>query len=153
MGGRYLDDFTVGQRFESPSQVITAEDIKSFARQFDPQPFHLDEEIARHSAFGGLVASGWHTAAVTMRLFPETGIDVVCGIIGRGVDELAWLAPVRPGDALSVEAVVKEVRRSRTKPDQGTVRVELTTRNQRNEPVQRMVANLYVPRRPSGSAG
>lgn len=151
-GGRYLDDFAVGQRFTSPTITVTAEDIKAFARQFDPQPFHVDEVAARSTPFQGLAASGLHTAAIAMRLLVETRLDIVCGIIGRGIDDVSWPQPVRPGDALTLEAVVAAVAPSRSKPDQGTIRLELTTLNQRGDVVQRGIANLYVPRRASRAA-
>lgn len=126
--------------------------IKSFAAEFDPQPFHLDEGSARGTFFKGLAASGWHTAAMTMRLLVEGGLKPAGGIIGAGFDELRWPRPVRPGDLLRVESEVLEVRPSKSRPDQGFIRVRATTLNQNDEPVQVFVGNLLVPRRP-GSSG
>jgi acyl dehydratase len=142
----YLDDFHVGQRFTSGTHVIDAAQIMAFARQFDPQPFHLDEEAAKGSMFGGLVASGWHTAAVTMRLQVEQGLPIAGGVIGIG-GELSWPRPTRPGDVLCVVSEVKEVTPSRARPDRGVVRVRSETRNQRDEVVQILDAKLFVPRR------
>ena len=142
----YLDDFQVGQRFASGTHLIDAAQIKAFARQFDPQPFHLDEEAAKASLFGGLVASGWHTAAVTMRLLVGSGMPVAGGLIGMG-GEMSWPRPTLPGDVLRVETEIKEVTPSRSRPDRGVVRVRSETRNQRNEVVQILDAKLFVPRR------
>jgi acyl dehydratase len=147
-----LDDFHVGQRFTSAAHVIDAAQIKAFARQFDPQPFHLDEEAAKGSVFGGLVASGWHTAAITMRLQVESGLPIAGGIIGIG-GEMSWPRPTRPGDVLSVVSEIEEVTPSRSRPDRGVVRVRSETRNQRNEVVQILNAKLFVPRRTSTAPG
>ncbi|HLH94227.1 MAG TPA: MaoC family dehydratase [Xanthobacteraceae bacterium] len=146
----YLEDFHVGQSFTSGSRRMEGEEIKAFARQFDPQPFHLDEEAARRSIFGGLVASGWHTAAVTMRLQVETGLPIAGGMIGLG-GEMSWPQPTRPGDVLRVETEVKEITPSRSRPDRGTVRIRSETKNQRGEIVQVLDARLLVPRRPTPS--
>jgi acyl dehydratase len=148
----YLDDFQVGQRFASGTHLIDTAQIKAFARQFDPQPFHLDEEAAKASLFGGLVASGWHTAAVTMRLLVESGLPVAGGLIGLG-GEMSWPRPTRPGDVLSVVTEIKEVTPSRSRPDRGTVRMHSETRNQRDEVVQILDARLLVPRRTATGAG
>ena len=142
----YLDDLHVGQRFTSAKQQLTAEAIKQFAAQFDPQPFHLDEEAAAASMFGGLVASGWHTAAVTMRLLVEGGAPIAGGVIGAG-GEVAWPRATRPGDELQVTSEVLAVTPSRSKPDRGIVVVRSETRNQRGEVVQVMTSKLVVPRR------
>jgi acyl dehydratase len=142
----YLEDFFVGRRFTSGSQAMDAEAIKAFARQFDPQPFHLDEEAAKRSLFGGLVASGWHTAAISMRLQVESGLPIAGGMIGIG-GEMSWPQPTRPGDILTVVSEVEEVTPSRSRPDRGTVRVRSETRNQRDEVVQILTARLLVPRR------
>jgi acyl dehydratase len=142
----HLDDFHVGQRFTSATHVIDAGEIKAFARQFDPQPFHLDEEAAKGSLFGGLVASGWHTAAVTMRLQVESGLPIAGGMIGIG-GEMSWPRPTRPGDLLRVVSEVMEVTPSRSRPDRGVVRVRSETRNQRDDVVQILDAKLLVPRR------
>ena len=122
--------------------------IKAFAAEFDPQPFHLDEEAARGSIFRGLAASGWHTAAMTMRLLVESELKPAGGIVGAGFDEFRWPRPVRPGDELRVESEILEVRPSKSRPDQGLIKVRTTTLNQQGEAVQINVGNLVVPRRP-----
>ena len=149
MAERYLEDFAVGQTFGSGRLVVEEARIKTFAAEFDPQPFHLDAEAARQSLFGGLAASGWHTAALTMRLLVESDIKPVGGIIGAGFDELCWPRPVRPGDELRVESEVLEVRLSKSRPEQGMIKVRTTTLNQKGEAVQIFVGNLVVPRRPA----
>jgi acyl dehydratase len=146
---RYLEDFAAGDVFKSCELTLDSTAIKAFASQYDPQPFHLDEAAAAKGLFGGLVASGWHTTALTMRLLVEGGLPIAGGIIGAGTDELRWPRPVRPGDTLHVESKVLEVRPSRSRPDQGLMKVRATTLNQRNEAVQIMIANLVVPRRPA----
>jgi len=143
----YLDDLHVGQRFTSGSFLMETARIKGFAAEFDPQPFHLDEEAARDTIFGGLAASGWHTAAVTMRLLVESDLKPAGGIVGAGADEFRWPRPVRPGDELRTESEVLEVRPSRSRPDQGLIKVRTTTLNQNDEAVQVIIANLVVPRR------
>jgi acyl dehydratase len=145
-GHLYLEDFHVGQRFTSATHVMDAEEIKAFARRFDPQPFHLDEAAAKETFFGGLVASGWHTAAVTMRLQVESGLPIAGGMIGIG-GEMSWPRPTRPGDILRVVSEILEVTPSRSRPDRGTVRARSETRNQRDEVVQILDARLLVPRR------
>jgi acyl dehydratase len=142
----YLDDLAVGQRFASGSHALDAAQVKAFARDFDPQPFHLDEEAAASSLFGGLAASGWHTAAVTMRLLVGS-VPLAGGVIGAG-GEVAWPRPTRPGDVLTVESEVLEVTPSRSRPDRGTVVLRSETKNQRGEVVQTLTARLVVPRRP-----
>jgi acyl dehydratase len=148
MTGRYLEDFVVGQVFRAGPLPIDAERIKTFAAEFDPQPFHLDERAARDTIFGGLVASGWHTAAMTMRLLVESDFKPAGGIVGGGFDEFRWPRQVRPGDALRIEAEVVEVRPSRSREDQGLIKVRTTTLNQHDEAVQVTIGNLVVPRRP-----
>ena len=148
-GRLYLDDFQVGQRFTSGSHTMTEAEIKAFAGQFDPQPFHLDAAAAEKSFFGGLVASGWHTASATMRLLVEGGIPIAGGVIGAG-GELTWPRPTRPGDTLHVESEILEVKPSRSRPDRGMVTVRSETKNQNGEPVQIMTSRLVVPRRPAG---
>jgi acyl dehydratase len=143
----FLEDFAVGQVFTTPRLRIDAEQIKAFAGQFDPQPFHLDEEAAQKAVFGGLVASGWHTAALTMRLMADGEFKPAGGIIGVGFDELSWQRPVRPGDELHAKSEVLEVRPSKSRPDRGLIRVRTTTYNQNDEPVQTFTGNLIVPRR------
>src|SRR5580704_10370400 len=148
----YLDDFHVGQRFTSATHLIDREEIKAFARQFDPQPFHLDEEAAKSSVFGGLAASGWHTAAISMRLQVESGLPIAGGMIGIG-GEISWPRPTRPGDVLRVVSEIKEVTRSRSRRDRGVVRVHSETRNQRDEVVQILDAKLLVPGRATTAPG
>jgi acyl dehydratase len=142
----YLEDLPVGRRFTSADHLIDERQIKAFASAFDPQPFHLDEFAAETSIFGGLVASGWHTAAITMRLNVTSGLPIAGGIVGLGGD-LSWPKPVRPGDVLHVESEVVEVIPSRSHPDRGTVVVRSETRNGRGEVVQITTAKLLVPRR------
>jgi acyl dehydratase len=147
----YFEDFAVGQIYRTGSLKVDADAIKAFATSFDPQPFHLDEAAAAKTFFQGLAASGWHTAALTMRLLVSEGAPIAGGIIGAGMDELRWPRPVRPGDALHLESEVLEVRPSRSRPHQGLVKMRTTTLNQNNEPVQIVVANLVVPRRAPAS--
>ncbi|WP_191058903.1 MaoC family dehydratase [Geminicoccus harenae] len=147
MAAWFLDDLTVGQRFVSGTKRVETQDIKAFAQEFDPQPFHLDEVAAEGSLFGGLAASGWHTAAVTMRLLVEGGAPLAGGLIGAGA-EVAWPRPTRPGDLLTVTSEVLEIRPSRSRPDRGMVTLRSETRNQDGEIVQTLVAKLVVPRRP-----
>jgi acyl dehydratase len=147
MTEHYLEDFAVGQTFGSGRVRVEAERIKSFAAEFDPQPFHLDEETAKPTIFGGLAASGWHTAALTMRLLVEGDLKPAGGIVGAGFDEFRWPRPVRPGDELHLESEVLEVRPSKSRPDQGLIKVKTTTFNQKGEPVQVQVGNLVVLRR------
>lgn len=147
----HLEDLAPGQRYGSPTRIaVTAEEVTRFAGQYDPQPFHLDAEAARDSVFGGLAASGWHTAAMTMRMLVESDFWPAGGIVGAGMDELRWPRPVHPGDELRIETEVVEVRPSRSRPEQGMVKARTTTFNQRGEPVQVLVANLVVPRRGAG---
>jgi acyl dehydratase len=143
----YFEDFAVGQRYRSARLSVDADAIRAFARNFDPQPFHLDEEAARASFFGGLAASGWHTAALTMRLLVQSGLRPAGGIIGAGADELKWPRALRPGDEIEVESEVLEVRTSRSRVTHGFVKFRTTTSNQRGEPVQVVVMNLLVERR------
>ena len=149
---RFLEDFAAGQKFGSGSVRVDAERVKRFAAEFDPQPFHLDEQAAGRSFFRGLAASGWHTAALTMRLLVESDLAPAGGIVGAGFDEFRWPRPVRPGDELRVEVEVLEVRPSRSRPEQGLVTIRTTTLNQHGEPVQVSVGNLVVPRRAAQEA-
>lgn len=142
----YLDDLALGQRFGSGRVLVDTDAIKRFAAEFDPQPFHLDEEAAKGSLFKDLAASGWHTAAITMRLVVEGEFKPAGGVIGAGIDELRWHQPVRPGDELTLDSEILEVRPSASRPGQGMVKVRVTTLNQRQEPVQTYVANLVVKR-------
>ncbi|HXU04539.1 MAG TPA: MaoC family dehydratase [Polyangia bacterium] len=148
MPGRYFEDYAVGQKFGSGTVTVTAERIKAFAREFDPQPFHTDEEAARHTFFGGLVASGWHTAAMSMRLFVESDITPEGGSIGAGGADLSWPRPTRPGDVLRIESEVIELRPSKSRPEIGIMKVKLITYNQHNEEVQLATPHMIVPRRP-----
>ena len=147
MAVQYLEDFSAGMTFRSASATIAADEIKRFAAEFDPQPFHLDDAAARETMFGGLAASGWHTAAITMKLIVTSEFKPAAGIIGAGFDELRWPRPVRPGDELHVEGEVLETRPSRSNPRQGLLKVRLSTINQRGEAVQVSVGNLIVSRR------
>jgi acyl dehydratase len=149
VGGKdllYLDDLQVGQRFASRALLVDEAEIKTFACRFDPQPFHLDQVAAKESLFSGLVASGWHTAAMTMRLMVES-LPLAGGLIGTG-GELSWPRPTRPGDILRVEIEIVEIIPSRSRPDRGVALTRIVTRNQRDEEAQILVAKLVVPRRP-----
>jgi acyl dehydratase len=137
----------VGQKFTSGTFHVTEEKIKNFAAEFDPQPFHLDEAAAQASVFAGLAASGWHTAAIAMRLLVDGGLPLGNGIIGLG-GELAWPKPTRPGDTLHVESEVLEIVPSRSKPNQAIVKVRSTTLNQRGEPVHSFTSKCLVFKRP-----
>ncbi|MEY2571894.1 MAG: hypothetical protein QOJ87_107 [Verrucomicrobiota bacterium] len=143
----YLEDLHVGDRFGSEKIEVTKESIFEFARQFDPQPFHLDEKAAEQSIFKQLTASGWHTAAMSMRLFVTGRFKPVGGSIGLAVDELRWPQPVRPGDVLKVETEILDVRKSRSKPDRGIIRIRNVTTNQRGEVVQTFMAFVMIRRR------
>jgi len=151
MTERFLEDLQAGQTFGSGRLRVDTEAIKRFAGEFDPQSFHLDEEAARDSLFGGLAASGWHTGAITMKLLVESDFKPAGGVIGASLDELSWPRPVRPGDELRVETEVLEVRQSKSKPERGLVKVRVGTLNQDDEPVQVYVGNLVV--RSRGSDG
>jgi acyl dehydratase len=143
----YLDDFAVGQRFLTGKLIVEAAQIKTFAAEFDPQPFHLDERTAETSIFRGLAASGWHTAALTMRLIVDSDFKPAGGIIGAGLEEFRWPNPVRPGDQIHVECEVLDVRSSKSRPTQGLLKVRNTTLNQNGAAVLVQVVNLVVPRR------
>lgn len=142
----YFEDLTVGLRVATASVTVDAAAIKDFASHFDPQPFHLDEEAAKDSFFGGLVASGWHTAALTMRLLVTSGLPIAGGIVGGG-GEVTWPRPTRPGDELTVECEIIAAQPSRSRPERGMVTIRTETRNQTGEVVQIMTARLVVPRR------
>lgn len=144
----YWEDFPVGDTTEMGSHTFTEADIIAFARQFDPQPFHTDPEAAKQSLFGGLVASGWHTAAITMRLQVTSGIPIAGGLVGLGGD-IAWPHPTRPGDVLHVETEIVNIAPSRSKP-RGVVTLRSETRNQRGEVVQTTTVRLLVPRHSDG---
>ena len=144
----YLDDLRVGQRFTTDSYHMDEERLKTFAAEFDPQSFHLDEAAARDSIFRGLAASGWHTAAATMRLIVNGEMQLAGGVIGLGGD-IAWPRPTRPGDLLHVESEIIEILPSRSKPNQGIVKIRSATLNQNGEEVQVFTAKLLVFKRPS----
>jgi acyl dehydratase len=141
----YLEDLAVGQRFLSRTQEVDAAAIKAYAREFDPQPFHLDEEAARKTLFGGLAASGWHTASLTMRLIVES-VPLAGGVIGSG-GELSWPRPTKAGDTLHVVTEVLAITPSRSRPDRGMVTMRSTTLNQNEEAVQVFTPKVVVPRR------
>jgi len=142
----YLDDLTVGQRFTTGTHRMDAAEIKRFAAEFDPQPFHTNEQAAKESFFGGLAASGWHVGSVTMRLLVDCGV-LAGGMIGAGA-ELRWPAPTRPGDVLQVTSEITDIRPSRSKPDRGIVTLRSETRNQDGTVVQVLVSKVVVLRRP-----
>src|SRR5438132_979796 len=144
----YFDDLHVGQRFVSDKHLIDEEQIKTFAKQFDPQPFHLDAEAAKETLFQGLVASGWHTAAITMRLLVESGLPIAGGIVGASA-EIAWPKPTRPGAVLQVESEIIALRPSQSRPDRGMATIRSETRNHLGEIVQVLIAKLVVPRKTS----
>jgi acyl dehydratase len=143
----YLEDLRVGQRFTSGSYIMEAARMKQFAAEFDPQPFHLDESAAEASPFKGLAASGWHTAAVAMRLLATGSLQLANGLLGLG-GEIAWPRPTRPGDTLHLESEILEITPSRSKPNQGIVTLRTTMLNQNGETVYVLTAKLLVPRRP-----
>lgn len=142
----YLDDLQPGQRFISGTHTVDTPQILAFAREYDPQPFHLDEDAARQHVFGGLAASGWHTAALTMRLLVDGGAPIAGGILGVG-GEITWPRPLRPGDTIQVHTEIVDVTPSRSRPDRGIATVRSETRNQNGEVVQTFLAKLIVPRR------
>lgn len=148
---RYFEDFKPGDTFKSGSVDVTQDSIIAYAREFDPQPFHTDPTAATDTLFGELVASGWHTASITMRLFTTSDIRIVNGIIGGGVEQLTWPRPVRPGDRLTVRGEIMETRPSRSKSDRGMIRVKVETMNQKGEVVQSFVGQLVVLRRNSSA--
>jgi acyl dehydratase len=141
--GRRFEDIAVGQVFEHGEIAVTEESVMAFARQFDPQIFHLDAEAAKDTFFAGLAASGWHTAAMTMRLIVDSGLQLAGGIIGAG-GSLTWPRPTRPGDVLSIRIEVLELRPSRSKPERGTLKARVTTRNQHGDELQIMTCDLLV---------
>ena len=142
----YYEDLEVGMLLESRELVVTAEDVREFASKYDPQPFHLDPIAAQATFFKGLVASGWHTSALTMRLVVES-LPIAGGVVGGGVDELRWPNALRPGDTIRLSSEVIEMRTLRSRTDVGLVKFRVTTLNQRAEPVQLMVPNLFAPLR------
>ena len=142
----YFEDFAAGQVYELGSRTVTEDEIVDFARQWDPQPFHVDAEAAKQSVFGGLIASGWQTGAIWMRMY----VDAVLGSAARGspgIEELRWLAPVRPGDTLSGRLTVLEATPSATKPDRGTIRIRGEMVNQDGVTVMAMTSRGHFGRR------
>lgn len=150
MADLYLEDFEVGQVFRTKRVRVDVADIIRFAAEYDAQPFHLDEGAAKRSVFNGLAASGWHTAALTMRLLVDSDLRIAGGLIGLGFEEMRWPRPVRPGDELRVESEVLEKRDSKSRPQQGLLKMRNSTLNQHDEPVQLSVGTLIVPRRQVG---
>src|SRR5215471_6719721 len=146
MKERYFDDLKTGDRFKSEPLNVTEKEVIEFAHKFDPQMFHLSRKAAERTLFKGLISSGWHTAAITMRLFVQT-LNFAEGAIGLGVDELRWPIAVRPGDVITVETEIVDLRESRSKPTHGVVRLRYVTMNQRGEIVQTMFASALVLRR------
>lgn len=144
----WFDDLKIGMIFKSEAVTVSKEDILRFAREYDPQPFHLDDEAARKTVFGGLAASGWHTAAICMRLATECRPFGPHPLLGAGVDDLRWMKPVRPGDTLRLEGEVVDLIPSKSKPH-GIVRVKWTAFNQHGEPVYTFNPIGIVPRRPA----
>jgi acyl dehydratase len=150
MSQRFFEDFTVGEVHKPSGRVrVEKADVIAFAKQFDPQPFHLDDEAGRKSIFGRLVASGWHTAALTMRLVAGSEYRAAEGTIGMGFDGLRWPIPVLPGDELRIESEVLEMRPSKSRPDRGLIKIRTRTLNQTGQVVQELIANAMVPRRPA----
>ncbi len=149
--GLYFEDFTPGREFRTDGATVTESQILDFALTFDPQPFHMDAEAARQSIFGGLIASGFHTMALTFRLFAQTRALAASSLGSPGVDEVRWLRPVRPGDTLRATVQVVEQRPSSSKPDRGIVRLHWSTLNQRGEPVLTMTSMQLVKRRPAAT--
>lgn len=137
---RYLEDYTPGEVLDVGAITVSEEEIIEFARRYDPQPFHIDPEAARQSMFGGLVASGWHTCSLVMRVLVDHYISRVAGLGASGIEDLRWLQPVRPGDRLAVRVTVLETRRSRSKPDRGLIRARTEARNQNDALVMTMVS-------------
>ncbi|MDI1319109.1 MAG: MaoC family dehydratase [bacterium] len=146
---RFFEDLKTGDKFNTAEHEVTAEEIMAFGRQFDPQPFHTDPAAARATLFGQLVASGWHTAAVSMRLMVQGEMNLDGGVIGQGVDELRWPRPVLPGDRLRVVMEVAGLKPAPTRPDRGLIRLRCRTFNQHGKTVQDMTASLLIARRPA----
>lgn len=146
----FLEDFAPGQTFTSGTMIVEPEALARFATEFDPQPFHLDARAAEETLFRGLAASGWHTAAMTMRLLVDSDMKPAGGIVGAGFEELRWPRPVRPGDTLRLASEVLEVRPSGSRPGQGLIKLRTITLNQNGDPVQIMVGSLVVQARPAG---
>jgi acyl dehydratase len=148
MADRYFDDFEVGERFVSRGVTLSEAQILDFALRYDPQPFHLDSNAAAQSPYGGLIASGFQTLALGFRMFFHENVITAASLGSPGMDELRWLAPVRPGDTLHTEAEVKDKRPSRSRPDRGTLRMAYTINNQEQQPVMTFVCTHILSRRP-----
>ncbi|HEY5761721.1 MAG TPA: MaoC family dehydratase [Rhodocyclaceae bacterium] len=146
---RYLDDFTPGERFTTPGVTFTEAEIIDFALKYDPQAFHLDASAAADSLYGGLIASGYQTLALAFRMFIQSGMLAACSMGSPGIDELRWLAPVRPGDTLHTEAEVLEVKPSTKKPDRGILRLKYVATNQHGDAVLSFIVNHFLKRRPA----
>jgi acyl dehydratase len=146
---RYLEDLQVGDRIQTASVTVTEEDILDFSRRFDPQPMHVDPEASAQGPLKGLIASGWHTAAIVMRLTVDSNPLGTLPLLGLGVDNIEWPQPVRPGDTIQVEMEVLEIRPSQSQPRYGVVKIRSTARNQRGEVVYVVIPNCWVPRRPA----
>jgi acyl dehydratase len=145
---RYFEDFEPGQMLELGSHLVTEEEIVGFAREWDPQPFHVDPEAAKDSAFGGLIASGWHTGAMWMRMYVDSLLEGTAAMGSPGIEELRWLAPVRPGDTLTGRLTVLETTPSERRPDRGTVRIRAEMINQEGVTVMAMTSRGHFGRRP-----
>ena len=141
---RWFEDYVPGQVHEFGSMPVDEDEVLAFGRRFDPQPFHTDVEAARRTEYGGLMASGWHTAALMMRMYSDHYLSHVATLVSPGVDEVRWLLPVRPGDVLSLRVTVLEARRSRSKPDRGLVRSAVEVLNQRGEAVMTMTGLNFI---------
>ena len=146
---RYLDDLKPGDAFESPRHTVTQDAIVAFARRFDPQPFHTDPAAASAAFFGTLIGSGWHTAALTMRMLTESQMDIAHGLIGAGVEKLRWPTPLLPGDVLRVRIEVLDVRASSSRPEIGIVRIRVRTLRDDDSLAQEMIASIVVPVKPT----
>lgn len=147
----FLEDFKIGQKFVSGKAKVKEVDIKEFASSFDPQPFHTNKELAQSSFFNGLVASGWHTAGIAMKLLVESNLKPSGGLIGAGIDELRWPMPVYPNDELSLDIGVIDIRHSQSKPDRGLVKIKVLTKNQSGQIVMSYIATLVIKSRVESS--
>jgi acyl dehydratase len=147
-----MEDFHVGQKFTAGPMTVTAQDITAFAEQFDPQDFHTDSLKAKNTVFGEQVASGWHTAALSMRLMLSAVPEIEGGMVGRSIEKLQWPRPVRPGDSLSITIEILEMRVSASNPARGITRIKAVTHNQNNDPVQEMETVIFMPRREKPAA-
>lgn len=150
-GQRYLEDLQRGEKRLSTPVLVTEEEALEFSRRYDPQAIHVDREAAAEGMYGGLIASGWHTAAIAMRMMAEVRIFGEGAVLGLGVEEICWAAPVRPGDTLQGEVEIASIRPSNSRPGFGVVKLKVTLRNQRGEVVYTVSPNCWVPRRPGGT--